>query len=311
MIYLELDPKKIRLLELNAQFMNHDTFRQLVENIAHDQDLMHDPFGAYWGYYQEGDEIQYDADNEPIVEVLSGNHRVMAARAAGLPRIKIKVSTAPMSREERIARQLSGNALVGESDKEILRQLYDHLDEASWKQYSGLDDKTLGLLEEVSLPSIGEAGLTFQTITFTFLPHELERVTAVWEEAQALVRADKVFLARWGEYDRLLDGLAQAGAAYGITNTATSLLAILTVFERHLSDLQEGWYNPAMEEVKHKGWVPLASVVGRSDIPAVEAAKLRRAVERLVTEGLVDPKERWRALAILADNAMPKEGAST
>lgn len=301
MTYLTIDPQKIRLLELNAHYMPHDKFQQLVENMKQDGCLMHAPFGAYWRYYSEEDEVQYDKDGDPILEVLSGNHRVLAARAAGLREIEIKCWTRPMSHEERIARQLAGNAINGDDDEAILRQLYDQIEDVGWKQYSGLDDKVLGLLEDVSLPSIGEAGLDFQTITFTFLPHEVERVTAVWEQAMALVNSDEVFLARWGEYDRLLDALAKSGAAYGIKNTATSLLAILAVFDRHRLELATGWYDPEQDETRHNGWVSIDSILGRDDMPADELQKVRQAVEKMVSTGEVESKERWRALVLLAD----------
>ena len=47
------DPKRIRLLELNARFMRHETFARLVANIKKDGDLTQTPFGAIVGYYSE------------------------------------------------------------------------------------------------------------------------------------------------------------------------------------------------------------------------------------------------------------------
>lgn len=39
--------------------------------------------------------------------------------------------------------------------------MYDELEKVEWRQYTGLDDKTLDLLEKVDVASLGEANLEF------------------------------------------------------------------------------------------------------------------------------------------------------
>src|SRR5690606_18347494 len=62
------------LLEKNARYMTNAQFRNLVNNIKRDGGLSSVPFCV-----REGDKFR----------VLSGNHRVMAAREAGLREILI------------------------------------------------------------------------------------------------------------------------------------------------------------------------------------------------------------------------------
>ncbi|MFE7277922.1 hypothetical protein [Streptomyces sp. NPDC057623] len=45
-----------------------------------------------------------------------------------------------------IAPQLSRNAIAGQDDPAILKELYDELESVEWRQCTGLDDKALDLL---------------------------------------------------------------------------------------------------------------------------------------------------------------------
>lgn len=70
--------------------------------------------------------------------MLSGNHRVKAAVAAG---IDFMVVEAYMPPDRRAAIQLSHNELTGEDDPEILRTIYEHIQDVGMRLYSGLDDR--------------------------------------------------------------------------------------------------------------------------------------------------------------------------
>lgn len=297
---IRIDPRRLRLLEMNAHFMRHEMFQRLVENIREDGDLTSVPFCAILGYYTAEDEIPLDEEGNPVYEVLSGNHRVKAAIAAGLTEIEVKVTHDPLTRQERLAIQLSHNAIFGEDDPAILKQLYEQIDDVNLRLYSGLDDKTLALLQEVNVSSLSEANLDFQVITFTFLPDEVEAVKKVWAEVEKLVQGDEVWLARWGEYDGFLDMLEAASSSYGVKNVATTLMVVLEVVSRHLDDLVEGWCGPD-GSVLHNGWVPLSTVLGAGKMPAKGAAVIKRALEVMVSRGEVESSSRWEALVRWAD----------
>lgn len=278
-------PQSLQLLEKNARFMRNETFRRLVENVKRDGQLSSVPFCVRLkdGRYR----------------VLSGNHRVMAAREAGLSEISIMFTEEALSDQEQIAIQLSHNALVGEDDPIILRELYQAIESLDLKDYSGLDDKLLGSLGKVDMAGFSEARLDYAALTFLFLPEEKERLLETLRAARQTL-ANDVILARRLEYDRLLDAQVLVQAAYKVHNGATSIMLLLDVFERHLEDLKEGWLDAETGEAKHNEWVPLASIIGTDRVPAKAAAIIDRAVQKLLSSGDVTAKNKWQALEYLA-----------
>lgn len=280
---IRMNPRELKLLEQNARFMRHETFKNLVDNVKRDGVLSGVPFACL------------EPDGKYLV--LSGNHRTMAACEAGLPEIDVMVTEETLSEEQKLAIQLSHNALVGEDDPAMLKELYQRIGSVDFKSYAGLDDKTLKLLEEVKIGSLAEANLDFQTVSFTFLPEEAKKAEEALEEAKKLAKADRVLLARWGEYDAFLDALEAAGAAHGIKNQATALMVILHIFRKNLEDLKEGWKDTPDD----KRWVPLSTLFGTEKVPVTAARVIAQAIERVKFEAEITEKgATWRALELLA-----------
>lgn len=287
--WLDLDElRKLRPLDVNARFMRHEQFARLVENVRRDGQLTSTPFA-----WREG-----KAKTTASYLVLSGNHRIRAAIEAEIPGAFVMLCDDPMPKDRRTALQIAHNAIAGEDDPATLAELYDSMEDVDWRVYSGVDDKTLQLLENVQPGSLSEASLEFQTITVTFLPDEQERAERAWDLAkQELIGTDGVWLARLDDAVRTLDALDVAGRSYGVTNVATSLAVVLDVFETHVTDLREGYLGADGEAIEQKRWVPVATVTGH-EIPSGAAATVNRAIARMVERG--DASHAWQALEFLA-----------
>jgi len=307
---ITIDPRRCVLLEENARYMKPETFQRLVANIKRDGCLSQIPFAAPLGHYTAEDPIQTWEDGVWKWEVLSGNHRVKGSIVAGLETIQLQVTRQPLDPSQRLAIQLSHNAITGEDDPEILRRLFEKIDDVDWRAYSGLDDKALGLIEQPKITGLSEANLDFQTVQYLFLPDEAEKVLSVFEAAKSAITGDAVLLARFAEYQRLMDGIEAAGAANGVRNVAVSLLCMLDVFERHLVDLQSG-YTADDGSAKHKGWVPLCSVAGVTKVPAATAVQMNRALDAMVARGELDSDKRWRGLERLCSEYMGGSSAKS
>ncbi len=161
---IEIDPRELKLLKLNARYMRHEEYQKLVANIKRDGQLTSAPFAC-----KDGDGYL----------VLSGNHRTQAAIAAGLETIPCIVTDDKLSEDQRVSIQLSHNALSGKDDPFILKELHDSILDLSWKEYSGLDDKTLEMLDKISSQSLSEANLQFQTLSMIFLPDEADKAFTI------------------------------------------------------------------------------------------------------------------------------------
>jgi len=278
-------PSDLRLLDVNARFMTHETFAALVRNIRRDGALTQWPFVHL---------------HDGVRTVLSGNHRVKAAIEAGLTEIHWIETDEELSDQQRIAIQLSHNAIAGQDDPAILASLYEQLDDIDWREYSGLDDATLGLMAEVTIDGLAEVNLEYQSLQFVFLPADYDAALAGFREAAELVKANERWLARIGDHVRLLDAVATASAAHQVRNQAAALAVVLDVFEAHRTDLADGYLDEAGEPRRgNREWVPLSTVFGTDSVPIPVAALLRRVVEKMTGDGNLG-EGAWQALEYLA-----------
>src|SRR3972149_10449851 len=283
---ITIAPETIKLIDVNARFMRHEVFQRLVENIKEDGDLLgNTPFA--WAVHDDGTKtVAPGPDGDPVYEVLSGNHRVKAAVAAKLPTITIEVTDDYLSPNRRKAIQMSHNALVGEDDPALLKTIYSAIDDVQLKIYTGLDDATLQLIENVSIASLGEANLDFQVVSMTFLPDELEWLDVIWTEARKAAAGSKAqWLVRMSDYDRALDSLEAASMATGVRNTAPALIMFLEVFSRHMGDLAEFYLDADGEAVVPSRRVPIQTIIGDNGIRSSTAAKLKKVAEKLQGRG--------------------------
>jgi len=288
---IKIDPKELKLLDLNARYMRHETFQQLVENIRRDGSLTQLPF-AIW----EDDTQRY--------KVLSGNHRVQAAIEAGLTEIPCLVTHDDLSEDRQVGIQLSHNAISGEDDPTILKSLYEGIADIDMKTYAGLDDKTLELLENVQPESIGEANLEFQVMNIVFLPHELEKIKNRFKEIESEIAADNVWLARNKQYDDFLDYMEATSESYDVKNVATTFQIMLEVLKKHWDELSDGWDDKESDETKHNNWVPISTVINNHKIPASSAKVLQKAVDKMMSQGDITKHNKWQALEYLAADYM-------
>lgn len=282
-----VDVKDLEFLDKNARYMTNEMFRNLVDNIKKDGGLSSVPFcWKHDGKYR----------------VLSGNHRCQAAIAAGITNILVLYTDKDLSKQEQIAIELSHNAIDGKDDMTILKELWDEIDDVSLKYYAGLDDKTLDEMEKAAISALAEVKLDYRSLTFLFLPHEIEKLDdALKHAAESGVVQDTVYMNRIEDFKRMLEAQSKVQGAYDVKNSATSLMLILDIFRRHEDELSEGYINSQTGELKHKGTVPLSSVFGKDTIPAETAMKLKRAVDRMVDAGEIDSKHKIDFLQIMAD----------
>ncbi len=208
-------------VQKNAHYMPTKLYKRLVENVRHDGNLSSLPCCWRDAYGKLG--------------VLSGNHRVDAARDAGVERILVLYTDATLSRSEQIAVQLAHNAIVGADNKQTLRELWDEILELEFKQYTGLDETTLETVDAGSLDKLRAQQLPLEMVQLLFLPEEVERVQAVIDGLGRLGGREAVrYAARLADFDRFFETLLKVKEAEGIVNSATAVLRMVEIVEAHL-----------------------------------------------------------------------------
>lgn len=126
--------KELKEQDLNAQIMSKAAFSQLVENVKKRGGL---------------ESLPYCVLKDGKIEIVSGHHRVRACRAAGIVEIPILLDESNLTRSQIIAKQLAHNSIVGTSDKDILKQLYEEMD--------NIDDK---LESFINVDDLAKSGLS-------------------------------------------------------------------------------------------------------------------------------------------------------
>ncbi len=287
---LEINPRDIKLLETNARYMKHEEFNRLVDNVRRDGKLTSTPF------------LCKDKDGRWLC--LSGNHRTRAAIEVGLETITCLATDDELDEEQRIAIQLSHNAIAGQDDPATLKALYEKILDTNLKKYSGLDDKTLDLLDKFSTISISEANLQFQTLSMVFLPNELDAVRKVIDEAKERIKSSHdIWLARMADYDRWLDAQEIVSSAHNVKNVATAVEIILKIFERNVTQLSEAWEDTTDD----KRWIPIETIIGRTKIPAESAKTIKKALDKMVGSGEITSKNLYDGLVKLCADYVKKK----
>ena len=282
-----LDPTTLVLLTKNARFMPYERFQRLVENVRRDGALTSVPLARLLpdGRY----------------EVLSGNHRTQAAIDVGLDRIAVMCIDDPLEVDRALGIQISHNAIDGEDDPAILKELYDSIEEVDWRGYAGLDDATLDLLEKVEPLPLSQASLSFTTMTLAFLPTEIPELTEAFERAREQIASDQTWLVSMGDYDKAMDALASVAGAHNVVNQAIAFRLLVELASANFDQLISGWWDEHLGVPKNpRAWVPIEAIVGLGQLPPDAAGVLRAALDKMVEAGDLDPKKLWQGLELLA-----------
>jgi hypothetical protein len=203
-------PGELKLLEKNARYMKAEQFQSLVENIKKDGNLSSLPL-----CYREKD---------GKLRVLSGNHRILAARQAGVEQVLVMVVGDEKDSDERLAIQLSHNAIAGQDDLVILKDLWESIKDVQAKVYAGLDSDTVKALQGIQFAAIAEQRLQYKIVTFTFLSHEVEDLDELLKAIGVAFASDVVYLATLEAYAPLYELMLKIKKHCMIKNTTAAFM---------------------------------------------------------------------------------------
>lgn len=224
-------PASLRLLEANARYMPATEYRRLVDNLRADGCLTSLPLVA-----AAGDAPLCDGADPADLEVLSGNHRTMAAAEAGLAEIEVLEIVTPLSAERKVAIQLAHNRIVGLDDPGVLLKLYERLD-LDLKAYSGLCDDDFKV-EELDISALAIGAPQYEELLLTFLPEDRKAFQECVERIAKSTRTRGHLLAAYGDFCRFFDAVVRVKEATDIHNVSIAVRRLAELACERLDQLE-------------------------------------------------------------------------
>lgn len=216
----------LREQDKNARVMNKGTFDRLKENIKKDSRLESLPYVV---------KKVNQAGNDEFL-IISGHHRVRAARAAGMQEVFVLVDEGTLSEDEIRSKQLAHNALAGFDDPQILADIYREIEAMEERIATGLTDLEKGLEGQIPV-QIDDVAVQFEyePISFLFLKKDNVR----FQEILAKLEPGAKYLADKADFERFAEDLIKVSEAHDIRSISAIMVKVLDVLEEHLASLEK------------------------------------------------------------------------
>jgi hypothetical protein len=217
----------VREQDINANVMPTGMFNALVANIRKHQTLESVPLCAT------------RAETPNVIEVVSGHHRIRAAKQAGV-RGGVVLLYQGLSNSEIRAKQLAHNSIAGASDPEIVRELFQQIDDLDARIESFIDPNAFDELPKaVSFDMIDIDPLAdSKTVTVVFLPTQLKDFSTAVEFLAE--QPDEVYLAARDSFDGFREAVQKVREDLEVVAYPTALAAMARLALERLAQIREG-----------------------------------------------------------------------
>ena len=220
--FVKLD--EIRERDVNARLMDAGKFDTLVNNIKREGMIESLP-------------LVHLIDGDAKYEIISGHHRVRAARRAGMEEIPVIVITRNLTEDEVISKQLSHNSLEGYDDKDVLKRLYDAIEDFDMRVASGVTDLE-DAISGVSIPPVDvDINFDLEPILIMFMKPEIDKFEKLLEDCKAT--AEKKYLANMTEYKKFVKVVNSVAEYKNLRNIAGIMSSICDLARERLNELKE------------------------------------------------------------------------
>jgi len=275
-VVAKVDVSLIREQDKNAHLMKPEMFRQLSENIKKRGGLESLPFCAL----------------TDKVEMISGHHRLRAAKEAGLKEIIVLLDTTGLTRSQIAAKQLAHNAINGFDDPSMLKEIAKMITDVDdmIESFIGKDilGEPLAELDKLLSPTLD---FDWKQIQFVFIPHQLKNLELFVEKTGGSF--DFVGAAHVEQYEKLMDSLQKYQNFKNVKNLGTAINAMMEAANR---EMEAAEYDGTEE------WVTLSTLFGAAAIPQELHLKMKDVFEKMKKNGQITDKSKWKALEVLAEN---------
>lgn len=259
--------EELREQDLNARVMNADMFNRLASNIKKDNRLESLPFVA---------------ETENGLEIVSGHHRVRACRTAGVTDIFVILDDTGLDKDSIRAKQLAHNSLQGEDNKQIVREIYEMIEDAEKKLEAYISPELNDELDKLAIKDI-VFDVDIKTILVTFLSYELdtfERCAKKLNESYS-----ELYVADIENIKLFTECVKRVNKEYDIRAMNTALTKMAEIVLEHLGEDVEDYERVSVRDLLKSAYIPKES-----------AEVIQRAIEKAEKEKTITNKNRWQIL---------------
>ncbi|HZX21027.1 MAG TPA: ParB N-terminal domain-containing protein [Clostridia bacterium] len=263
----KVDVDELREQDINARAMSKPMFDRLSLTIKNDARLETLPFCAL---------------TDKGIEIVSGHHRTRALRAAGLRDLFAIVDVTGLSRDKIKAKQLAHNAIQGDDNEQIVKQIYQSIEDANVKLEAFIDKDLDMEIKKVQISDI-IVDLNYRTVLLTFLPTEKEYFEEIAEEINK--QYDGMYLADKEKFQDFVDIINKIDKEYDIRSVTTALGKMVEISAEYLGK--------GIPETEAKA---LRDIFKTAYIPMGPAEVIEQALEKMTEKKEITSKNIWQAI---------------
>lgn len=210
----------------NARYMEPDTFNQLADNIEDEGRLE----SLIFAYLREG------PSGEKEFLIISGHHRTRAARDADVEWLPVLVDEQELSKSEIKSKQLAHNSLTGQDDPQVLRDIYQEIDDIDQRIRSGIDEEELDFeVGSVNVDTV-DFEIDFETVTLHFLPQQFEEFDRLINRLDPL---ELTGIARYEDWEPFKTLVQRISTEYDVRNMTAIVVKMVRLARERLDEIEE------------------------------------------------------------------------
>ncbi len=272
----------LREQDKNARSMSNTKFNRLADNIKRDNRL-------------ESMMLCVENEGRDEFSIISGHHRARAARAAGIDTVHIMVINETLTDSQIKSKQLSHNALSGIDDPQIVKEIYEAIEDIKEKMASGINEDEMAEMErQIDVDGIA-LNVDFEVVNIVFFPEHKEKFDRMLATMTAQT-GENILIS---ESDRFQ---AFKTAVQGIANN-NNIRNVSTIINK-MSAIVLEYYG--IEEDRDK-WVSIANILGTPTVPIHVARSLKKAIEKAVKKHKIKDSERYTVLEKILGEYLEEE----
>jgi hypothetical protein len=206
--------------DVNARLMSQADYAQLVNNIRKTGHMESVPYCAVEG------------DKSDVIQIVSGHHRIRAAKEAGLQRAPVLIDESGLKRPEIVAKQLAHNRISGFDDNDTLRRLFAELDQPDLVLESGLANDLIEV-DNVELDTLlhPHLDMDWRMVVFSFLPHQARNLETLIE---MMPNSDLTPVASIDQFDAFMQLVVKYSRIKNVRNAGMAIAYLTEVALREL-----------------------------------------------------------------------------